>query len=317
MKSFFAWVRYLLLWIISMFTFFVIDGYFFLLVFVLITILPCISYFMMRFFMKHIQLELQYIQDSIQIRYTSTYFLPFGILKLCIQHKNIFYGECEHQYIHFICEPNAMISTLFKVDKSGKYECTIQTCVLYDLLGLFHKTISISQQTTNIYFPQPSLDYMQKQSTHYDEQHALHGNQQIGTDYELREYQPQDSLRYVHHKMSYKLSKIMIKQYEPEGNEKYSVYLDFTGSDEQCEEVLSLFYGYALDCLAVHMTLDAIWKDVQGTNTMHIANGDDIKECLESILSSPRMEFTYDMQQEEQADAIISFEGLSMLNDRG
>lgn len=317
MRTFFLWLRYSLLWLLSALLFFVLDGYFFFLVFVLITIIPWGSFFMMRVFSKRIQLKIQYKQNKLQIQYTSNNVLPLAIMKLRVHHKNIFYGESKFQDVRLICEPKAKIYAPFRTEKSGKYECDIHACVLYDLLGLFHKTIRVSQQTTQIIYPQPSFDYIKTRNTQDDESEVFYKQQQPGTNYELREYHPQDSLRYVHHKMSYKLSKLMIKQFEPEEHEHYSVFLDFSGNEEQCEEVLSLFYGYALDCLQSHSTLDAVWNDLQGVNTMHIASEDDIKECLETILSSPRTNRTCDQYQEDQVDAILSFAGLITLHERG
>ena len=108
-----------------------------------------------------------------------------------------------------------------------------------DALGLFcwRRPIEANIQLLHVPAPmaavsgEPLLQGGQKQAGSWQDTH------------EVREYQPGDSLRWIHHKLSYKSGRLMVRAFENDTHPHVILFLDLSASLTQNEATIALYQG--------------------------------------------------------------------------
>lgn len=280
---------FLFLFIVLTILFIITGAYYLLVLIVLLTTLTLVSFLSMLLYSKQIKLQLKENEDNTLLIYKSKLF-PFGKLTIDLNIKNNFFEDIYNNHFDLILGKKKIISTLpFNKNKIGKYTLTNQTLILSDFLGLFKKNIKANIFDEIIQLPQfKSSSY---EISKISEQVVAYQTSK-SDDYDIREYRIGDSMKDIHYKISYKLSKYMIKEKHKNQGNDISVVLDLSGSNNECEKVFNYLYEvinnlqvYNEPCLVKWISKDKVYEQ-------KIKDINDLKKCINQILTMPKCKET-------------------------
>ncbi len=133
---------------------------------------------------------------------------------------NRYFKRSIHKKASGILEPakSGKIYFVFSSDYSGSLKFVLDSVEIYDLLGVFYRTIKIKKK--KYIGIMPSFELMPLEITRRTREFAADADkfsdEKSGDDpseiYQVREYRMQDSIRSIHWKMSAKEDKIMVKE---------------------------------------------------------------------------------------------------------
>lgn len=280
---------FLFLFIVLTILFIITGAYYLLVLIVLLTTLTLVSFLSMLLYSKQIKLQLKENEDNTLLIYKSKLF-PFGKLTIDLNIKNNFFEDIYNNHFDLILGKKKIITTLpFNKNKIGKYTLTNQTLILSDFLGLFKKNIKANIFDEIIQLPQfKSSSY---EISKISEQVVAYQTSK-SDDYDIREYRIGDSMKDIHYKISYKLSKYMIKEKHKNQGNDISVVLDLSGSNNECEKVFNYLYEvinnlqvYNEPCLVKWISKDKVYEQ-------KIKDINDLKKCINQILTMPKCKET-------------------------
>lgn len=306
-----GWIRFLAYWLCSAILFFIFDGSLFFLLLIAMTLLPLFSFLSMRICRDKINITLQQHQSDIKLIFTKPNWFPFAFITLNCNSNNVFYQEGNNENLCFMSGAQITYKLNVPITTCGKYDISIQQYELKDLLGLFRKRVSQNIQLSIMKYPAETVFDFQPLNEEIEGLQKNRHTPNIGTDFELHEYQPNEPIRHVHHKMSYKLSKLMVKKYDPISEKKLSIFLDLSGEKEQIEKALSIFYSYCLTNIEQNRALSIIWETSSSAYRSVIIDFSDVITCLDQILSIPRSSLlAFHASTNTMADILISAAGI-------
>ena len=215
-----AWCRYLLLLAVCALLYIFLGGYLFLIILTGVIALPLISLFAMLISSNHLQVDFQRRKEGSYFYCASGKWFPLAQLKINIQQENIFLDEqTQDNLTLFTSDTIVYVPMIAHEATMGKIRLCFDGFVLQDMLGLFQRHYHSHQKRTYYLYPHATgatissqiHDILQDQE-HVYEGHIQHGGILEDT-HEVKEYQPGDDLRHIHHKLSYKLAKTMIRTF--------------------------------------------------------------------------------------------------------
>lgn len=307
-----SWLRYLLLWLASTLMFFVIDGYLFFLLWILMTLLPLASFIGMHLLRGRIQIELNRKEEKTFIRFKSSRIAPLGSIQLFYQLHNLFYDTVFTGDITLPSHPSRRVRIPAEDMGSGVYEISVNSYILRDMLGLFCCKRELKKELTFTQLPQAQEAFLHELEQEGLESSASYDPQLTGTDYELKEYQPQDSIKNIHYKMSYKLSKLLVKKFDPAKEVSWTLFADFSGDKEECETVLGILYSMALYVTQQGESLEVFWYRNEEVIGESILLEEDISYCFDQILSYRKTSHAADAQSRSRYGLLIDKDGMQV-----
>lgn len=282
------WLRYIILWSLCTLLFFVIDGYLFFLLWIVLSILPFLSYLGMRIGARKIQITPKIQSNKPYLYYKSKLFAPLGSVEIAVSIHNLFYDSTVGITEVVLAHKSKEINLSYTSEGSGVLEIHVESYILRDMLGLFYRKVVVDEVCRVVQYPKLGEAVLQDLEHEGLEASVAWNSSIAGTDFELKEYQPSDSIKDIHHKMSYKMSKLLVKKYLPEKEVNWNIYVDLSASYEVCEEILSTLYAVAVYTIQNKETLHVAWDSGEERVEMSILQADDLRYCLDQILSSPK-----------------------------
>lgn len=286
-------LRYFLVLFLTSFLYLFLGGYIFFFLFVFTIAMPITSYLALCVNRKYLKLQLVRREDTLYIRIQKKNMFPFGhLVGICHIH-NVFYEYDEQQNLFvFLDRDREMIELSFDLSKSGVIKVHISDLYIMDLLGLFRYPILIHTDIETIQLPasiheEHSIAWI-KQMISEDLAIGSGQGQELSDDsYEIREYEPGDSLHRVHYKLSFKLSKYMIRHYDHTDAGNSSLFIDLSNLDT-VEYTLSLSILAMKQLLEKGFRIDVKWLSGIQHCSYEINQNEDISACIYEILSQPR-----------------------------
>ncbi|MGN1343991.1 MAG: DUF58 domain-containing protein [Traorella sp.] len=232
-----------------------------------------------------ISTQLQIIQNKLYIKYTSKSILPIGIIHAKYELYNKFFEETQKYQTKFLVGHKRLIIPLTEELKFGEYEIKKANIKLMDMLGLFsiHKKIKINPNLIQT----PLLIQSYRQNNLYDTIQEKRGDE--NDDYDIREYRQGDSLKSIHYKISYKLSKLMVKEKIKQNQNEISIFLDLSGQEEDCIQVFSFFEKF-IECLQLfNEKCEVYWISDKTIHSLIASSTNDTLKIIQEIISMPKM----------------------------
>lgn len=292
-----AWCRYLLLLAACALLYLLFGGYLFMLFLVCVLSLPIISLFAMLLQSHKLKLDFQREKEGSFFTCTSGKFFPLAQVIVKISYENLFLAMQQEEVCHLFTGDTIVRVPLYAHENAiGKIRLYYNGYKLRDVLGLFKRTYERKKQRAYYLFPHaqahPEIKLLSDLLN--EEEHVWEGHVQQGgileDKHEVKEYQPGDDLRRIHHKLSYKLGKTMIREFASFQQEQLLIYLDLHGDVEACEQVLGQFYALALEWLQHDMSALVCWSSLDGNLEQEVNSMASLKRCLQVILSHPKAE---------------------------
>ena len=115
------------------------------------------------------------------------------------------------------------------------------------------------------------------------------GKSASGEDYELRPYQPGDSLRAIHWKMTAKRDELVTRELLEDRRPLPVLTMDHFGTPDSLDRVLDRLYGYSLELLDMERPHEVRWAH-PGTGTVRryeVSCERDWMRCLAALLGDP------------------------------
>lgn len=292
-----AWCRYLLIFAICALLYLFFGGYLFLLFLLCVLALPIISLLAMLLQCHTLNLDFQRRKEGSFFTCTSGKFFPLAQIIVQVSYENLFLSlQQKKTFYLFTSDAQVCIPLYVHDDAIGKIRLYYDGYELRDVLGLFKRTYKRKKQRAYYLFPhaQEHLGTKLLSDLLNEEEHVWEGHMQNGgileDKHEVKEYQPGDDLRRIHHKLSYKLGKTMIREFASFQQEQLLIYLDLHGSVEDCEQVLGQFYTLALEWIKHDMSALVCWSSQDGNMEQEVNSMASLKRCLQVILSHPKAE---------------------------
>lgn len=306
----FARIRWLFLWFAVCIFHFFYQSYLTLYLFVIVTILPFLSFLMMRIYASSFHLRFAFDQKEIVQRMSSQLSIkiqgkhtPIAITKIDYQINNQFYESKKSYTCSLLCAPKQQVKKVITLPYCGCYKAEITQVLLFDLLGLWKKRCQISGESTlfvlpiyqdNISITKTMEDGLEKEKETWNKTGLLSND-----SYEIREYQEGDSLKYLHHKMSYKLNKPMVRQFASLQQAHMLMVLDLQGDIDTVEQTLQTFYSIAKTMLAHGVLIKCGYIKGKQTIMKEVLTTTMLIQVLKEILQSPRSKHNHTFGSKE------------------
>lgn len=297
-KGFFvARLRYVLLWIITTVFYVFYQNYITFYCFVLITSLPILSRYLLSAGWKDTKISLKFSQDVYRLEDEGRLILqyhgkwyPFAICQMKGTMLNEFYHQDHPTSFVFFMAPNTNIQQNFVCERCGAYSVSFQELELFDVLGLWKKRIPISLEAQSAVYPNPfrssAIEQMVESGNEREKETLRKGNLEYSDTYDIRAYREGDSLKHMHHKVSFKLQKVMMKEFANLEQTKLYFYLDFSGEDEEIEQTLALCYSVVLAFVNKQQSVICCWSKEEGMQSFEVEVPSQIRKLFDQIYHS-------------------------------
>lgn len=278
-------ILFLLIYFVLIVSFIITGAYYLLVLLVILTSLILVSLLSMFIFSNAIQIHLKEVRKETYFVYKSKG-LPIGKLTVNLNIENVFFEEIFQSCFDVILGESQITTKLnFNQNNLGKYVIHSQTFILTDILGLFRKEISTKVFNEKIQYPHIKLkSYEQKL---INEKVIVYQSSK-SDDYDIREYRIGDSLKDIHYKISYKLSKYMIKEKHKNQGNDLSFVLDLSGNNDECEKVFAYLKEVILDLQVYNEVCLVKWISNDNIYEQKVKDIDDLNQCINRILSMPK-----------------------------
>lgn len=277
----------LLLTFLLIIVFLITRAYYLLLLIVLLFSMILISLFSML--MMHHKITFQFVKQekNATLVFIGKGIFPIGRMKVDIVIHNLFLDTSFSQSKQFLVSGDKVVIPLDESNfKLGKSVISIKSCRIIDMLGLFSKKIKYQETMQDICYPY--IDEVYRRLNSQINEKLQYYNYQKKDDYDLREYREGDSIKDIHYKVSYRQSKLMIKDKHKDSSMTMKLFLDLSKDEESCRQVLSYLYQFVY-----HLTLQKSKCQIQwySKNKLMEEKISDLKEyenVLTTILSNPK-----------------------------
>lgn len=266
--------------------FLIITGAYYLLVTLfLLLILPIISLCTMLLCSKSLNIKYVY-QNGYFFDIHSSGIFPLGKVICKYEIYNPFYNTSVFFKASFMVgEKHFQVPLNCSYNKMGNIQIKTNTCKLMDMLGLFSKKIKVESSFERLIQPNYSEEVF------FDINHIQTMiNQYKSDDYEIREYKEGDSLKDIHYKISYKIHKRMIKDRFKNGYSIFDLFVDFSGNEDECEQVMKLFIELSRYLISIHASFRVFWKSYDEVKENEIKDQMDIDSTIKMMLSHYKAE---------------------------
>lgn len=267
--------------------------------FLLISILPLLSLGLMLAQWRHAVLSLSFSKEeyernseiTLSLSYTGKQ-IPYALCTYQGVLSNSFYGCQKPIELTFFTNPSIMTEQSLPSQRCGCYEVSIKELLLYDVLGLWCKKSKVNLHAQAYVMPAAfqsvSIQQMVQTGTEKEKETTRKGDASYTDAYEIREYREGDSLKNLHHKLTFKLQKPMIREFARMEQALIYLYLDLSGDEEEVEQTLALCYSVALAYVKENQRVMCCWGSVDTMNTQAVETVPQVHQLLRNIISGPR-----------------------------
>ena len=277
-KNFF----YILLVVILYVSFIFTNTYYLFVIASVLFLIYLISWVCMFISFRSIKLKVD-CKENLKVEYNSNSNFPLGSMCINLELYNLFFEETIKITTRFIVGNKLIYVPLDTKLKLGNYQAITFKCTLHDMLNLHSKKI----KNLNIYdfIEEPRYKYLYNSNELQMMIREKHS--QESEDYDIREYKIGDSIKDIHYKISYKLSKLMVKE-KIKSTEDITVYLDLSGDEEECEQVFTYLHCFIETLYIIQRKCNIYWHSKSMLRQMQISNIEQLPILIEEILSSPK-----------------------------
>ena len=297
----FARLRWLLLWMAACVFHFFYQSYLTLYLLVIVSLLPVLSLLLMLYHSLHLEMDVSFTKHEITQNMRSEFILqiqslhtPIGILKIEYEIKNEFYESKKVYTNSLLCATGQKLKKAITLPYCGCYCARITEVMLFDILGIWKKKCRCSGYS-NLYVLPAYKEAETLMKTIHDglekEKETWKKTGLLSNDsYEIREYQEGDSLKYIHHKMSYKLDKTMVRQFSSLQQAHMLMILDLEGDIDTVEQTLQTFYSIAKTMLEQGVMIKCGYIKEHHAIIQEIMTPLMLQQVIKEILSYPRFQ---------------------------
>lgn len=168
-------------------------------------------------------------------------------------------------------------------DHCGRLTCRVVRARISDALGIFSLPIRLPGAVSVLIMPVPDLNAPIPDLEALMPS-ALPGKQ-LGEEYELRDYQPGDSLRVIHWKASARLDRPISREFQADRRPKVTVLLDYFGSPEELDIRLDGLYTCSLALLRGGYGHEVQWMEGGVLQNCLVEDEVGLTVCLDRLLS--------------------------------
>lgn len=285
-----AWLAYAALLVPIAVIWLLFDGYLFAMLLFLLLLLPLCSLLAMLFSMRQLRLELSWQDDGCTLMCKCP--CRFSLVHICmdIHVEQIFFDQEDvlHHWAFAQEQPLHKLTLPF-----GKCRIHVDGFTCYDMLGLFHRKRKQQLSGERILYPRWQKTVLSIDEDKWEQAASVNDQQakqsgMMEDAHEVREYLPGDPIHRIHHKLSYKLHKTMIREFQYMAHTQVRVLLDVSMSAEACIFVLSAMRQLALECLRREDVLTVCWLSDSTMQEMEIHDENSLYQCIDRILSMPK-----------------------------
>lgn len=240
--------------------------------------------------------EITIDSENRQLLYTSSSALPFVFITLTIIKDNIFLQTSSQEQIRFFTGKKRIEIPFSLETNPGRYHLSIDKLQVCDFLGMLERTMEKPDSQDIIVYPsvQESSQMLCRQIESFSVQGEETSHQTMDgalTDkHEVREYQIGDPLHRIHHKLSYKLSKTMIREFANEQKKEplFYVILDFNDIIPEVIQTMNHLAYIVNYSLQNEYLITVIWYVNNRFETRTIENNEHAIACFHAILSNKK-----------------------------
>lgn len=282
-----SWLAYGLLLIVDGGLLIWFGGYFFLIGMILLIVLPIVSYFLVNLGKKRIEFHILETDGQYFILIQQA-FLPIGELDFDVHISNIFMQSHTEFNYKTCCKRSSKI-LLQSNHELGKVIIEIRNIQLRDMTGLFSSCLTSHMAHEYINMPSRNDQALRECLNQFEmnvQRTRNNVDMELEDQHEVREYQPKDSLKYLHHKISNKLDKNMIRVFAPVEDDNMILALDLSWNEKECAQVLGLLLCLGEYWQNYNKTILIIWLSRNELKTCKMNH--NYLEVINQILSSPK-----------------------------
>ncbi|WP_075877195.1 DUF58 domain-containing protein [Merdibacter massiliensis] len=306
-KRIFAWICYFSFIFTICILFVITDAYWLFMLIPLLILLPLFSFCLLILQKCTVQIRLAKRDDHIWVQIEDHFIFGHPLIELQIKEYNAFTKEENIQTISLFND-QVYPSEHFA---PGMINLTVQKIRCFDILHLF----SLQERKKKIEIAFLQLPQEAHSSSHNALQTYIASKRREDAwqdKHEVREYRPGDAFRWIHHKLSYKSGKLMIREFENVSHSTIHLLLDLSGSIMQCKETLALYQGIAKALLTENIHLQIIYYSEQRQQMIELQQIEDVTSSLYQIISQPKSSvqiFPFPVKKIQQGLYAIKQEG--------
>lgn len=266
------------------------DSFIMLVFFVSVTLLSLIMLILSRIFMKYsFEQKTLYVPRTQEytVRYNIKNSMPFPITGVSI----LFDGLKKPQSFTVGAANTAIVTKKDKQEHCGCYYTAIQTMCLYDFFHIFSLKIKNPGVVKIISLPRlfgvNTKEYVKSMLYAKDEIDKAESN---GSDVNgVREYTDGDSLKNIHHKLSCRTSKLIVKEYEAEDADDDGFLFYGNGADYDSGQlkVRDIIYEFMYNVMYLRLEkkgkITGYISDCGAVTAMNITSKDMLDEYFERV----------------------------------
>ena len=295
--------------------------------FLLTTLLPFVTLILMRIQRKAVRLDIHFSQSkitrdgegSISIKVVSKAF-PIAVMKFDCMIENVFYGTSSIHELALISGNGTIFQETITCEESGLLKAKIQDYILFDLLGIWRIKQNCHVEAAMLVLPpyqqSSQIEQLCEQGMEKEKEIAKRTGLQSDDSYEIREYQEGDSLKHLHHKMTYKLQKPMIRQYANLEAAQVMLILDLSGDAVTVEKTLTMFHSVARTFVKTGISITCVYEQLAHRHQVDIMHFPQIQQMLASLLSAPRSETKIHMENHDDIQYRIHGNELTIIDHK-
>lgn len=246
--------------------------------------------------------------------------LPIAVMKFDCEIENVFYGTSQRYELALMSGKGSMFQETIPCDTSGLLKAKIQDILLFDLLGLWKTKISCQVEAQMLILPpyrrSSQIEQFCKQGMEKEKEILQRTGLQSDDSYEIKEYQEGDSLKRMHHKMTYKLQKPMIRQYANLEAASIILILDLSGDVATVEKTLMMFHSAARTFVNNGTVITCVFEQLSFQHRMELTHLPQIHSMLVSILSAPRSEAVISIKENDDIQYRIHGNEFTMIGHK-
>lgn len=269
---------------------------------ILLIVLPIISIAILKFNLSNIRIEISSKMESvsadnniiIDVDVINKGFFPFLNAKLLFNYHNLFYKENAAQTVIISAEAKKTItySIPFMTHFPGLAVFAFDHAIIHDYLHLYSVILPLNREINIPVFPKeitlPSYPIIPSYFEDGDDEDlpSVMFGQQSSDIREIREYQPGDSIRSVHWKMTARTGELMVKEYDHVADHRLYVVTELEKSklSESLEALMA--YGTYLTQNREPFIL-AIFSAAAMDFTLYpVENADDLLDAITRLYFS-------------------------------
>lgn len=234
---------------------------FLVVLFLLMLMLPLVSYLLCRAAFGKLTAELSFstaeseknLTVYLTVRFTNSSKIPLLHVECPLRITSPYYEE-RPQQVYVLPSPAGRgdaLSLPVVFHNCGLYEAEITTLKVYDYLHFFSFSGDVSLHTQTMVFPKEKLETSYHPSFYAEgfdeyETSARTGNVSSNVT-DIREYRPGDRLQKIHWKLSAKTDKLMVKENEAAATHQFYVLMELYRPAEHPEYLdKSVTYAYGI-----------------------------------------------------------------------